>query len=202
MAWLYDVYDAPMEWLGTRRRRRRLISQVEGDVLEVGVGTGKNLPFYPGCRHLTGIDISERMLARARARADRLGITVHLQVADVTDLPFANNSFDTTVATSLFCSVGDPITGLAEVGRVTKPGGKILLLEHVRPLNPLLGWLADLATAITRRLFGFRANRRTEDNIEAAGLRIDRVRREGVWREIEARPGAGEPRLANKPRGE
>lgn len=188
MAWLYDAYDAPMEWLGTRRRRKRLISEVQGEVLEVGVGTGKNLPLYPPGQPLTGIDISEKMLTRARARTNRLGHTVTLQVADVTDLPFADDRFDTTVATSVFCSVADPIKGLAELGRVTKPEGKILLLEHVRPLNPLLGWLADLATVFTRRLFGFRANRRTEENIEAAGLTMIRVRREGLWREIEARP--------------
>lgn len=188
MARFYDVYDAPMEWLGNRRRRRRLISQVEGDVLEVGVGTGKNLPFYPPGQQLTGIDVSERMLNRARDRADRLGISVSLGVADVTRLPFDNDRFDTTVATSVFCSVGDPIAGLAELGRVTKPEGSILLLEHVRPRNPLLGWLADLATALTRRLFGFRANRRTEENVAAAGLRIVRVRPEGVWREIVASP--------------
>ena len=167
MAWLYDIYDAPMEWLGTRRRRRRLISQVEGDVLEVGVGTGRNLTFHPADRHLTGIDISEQMLARARERADRLGITVRLQVGDVTDLPFADDRFDTTVATCVFCSVGDPITGLAELGRVTKPEGKILLLEHVRPLNPLLGWLADL----TERRSG-----RSEDHPSSTGRCVARDR--------------------------
>lgn len=189
MAWLYDVYDAPMEWLGTRRRRRRLISQVEGEVLEVGVGTGKNLPFYPPGQQVLGIDVSGRMLNRARDRADRLGISVSLEVADVTHLPFHDDRFDTTVATCVFCSVADPITGLAELGRVTKPQGRILLLEHVRPRNPLLGRLADLITTLTRRLFGFRANRRTEENVVAAGLRVIRVRREGVWREIEASPG-------------
>jgi len=198
MAWLYNVYDAPMEWLGTRRRREQLMSQVEGDMLEVGVGTGKNLPFYPPGQQLTAIDISEQMLTRARARADRLGLTVSLQVADVTDLPFADDRFDTAVATSVFCSVGDPITGLAELGRVTRPEGKILLLEHVRPRNPLLGWLADLATVFTRRLFGFRVNRRTEANVEAAGLTIIRVRREGVWRVIEARPGSAPRRRAER----
>jgi ubiquinone/menaquinone biosynthesis C-methylase UbiE len=98
----------------------------------------------------------------------------------------------------VFCSVADPIAGLAELGRVTKPDGQILLLEHVRPRTRFLGWLADVATAVTRRLFGFRANRRTEDNVAAVGLDIVEVRKEGVWREIVARP----PRLAEPGRNE
>ena len=187
MAWLYDFYDAPMEWMGTRRRRRRLLSRATGRVLEAGVGTGKNLGHYPSGAELTGIDVSEPMLDRARRRAARLGIAVTLQQADVTALPFPDDHFDTTVATCGFCSVADPVAGLAELGRVTKPTGRILLLEHVRPRNPLLGRLADLAPFFTRRVFGFRANRRTEDNIAQAGLQLVEVRREGVWREIVAR---------------
>lgn len=188
MAWLYDLYDAPMEWMGTRRRRRRLISRTRGNVLEVGIGTGKNLDVYPLEQVVNGIDISERMLARASSRAERLGSTVRLQVADVTRLPFADDTFDTTVATSVFCSVADPVGGLREVRRVTKPDGRILLLEHVRPQNPVMGWLSDVATVFTRRIFGFRANRRTEENVEAAGLHITSILKEGVWREIEASP--------------
>lgn len=188
MAWLYDVYDAPMEWMGTRRRRGRLLSQATGRVLEVGVGTGKNLPHYARGTDLTGVDVSAPMLARAEHKRERLGLDVALQQADVTALPYHDNSFDTSVATSVFCSVADPVAGLRELGRVTKPEGRILLLEHVRPRNRLLGRLADVATIVTRRLFGFRANRRTEENVIAAGLDIEHLRREGVWREMIARP--------------
>lgn len=127
------------------------------------------------------------MLVRARKRARSAPIPVVLEVADVERLPFRDNEFDTVTAGCVFCSVADPIRGLEEVRRVVKPRGTVLLLEHVRPRNPVLGLLADMLSSITRRLFGPELNRRTERNVEAAGLVITAVRREGVWREIEAR---------------
>lgn len=188
LAWLYDVYDAPMELMGTGARRRRLIEAAEGQVLEVGVGTGRNLGLYPPAVNLTGLDVSEQMLARARRRIAGLDRQASLQVADVATLPFRDAAFDTAVATCVFCSVADPVAGLRELGRVTKPDGRILLLEHVRPQSRPMGWLADRASPITRRLFGFNTNRRTEENILTSGLEILEVRREGIWREITARP--------------
>ncbi len=199
LASLYDIYGAAMEWMGTRRRRRRLLTRAEGRVLEVGIGTAKNLRHYPDGVHLSGIDLSRRMLQRAGRRARRLGIPIDLEVADVHHLPYANETFDTTVATCVFCSVADPVAGLRELGRVTKRDGCILLLEHVRPRNRLLGRLADAVTVVTRRIFGFRANRRTEENVTAAGLRVVDIRREGIWREIEAGPSTA--RLGNATRG-
>jgi ubiquinone/menaquinone biosynthesis C-methylase UbiE len=188
MAGVYDIYDTPMEWMGTRRRRRRLVAQLEGRVLEAGVGTGKNIPYYPEDVEVTGIDVSVKMLARAEERARVLGREVRLELADVTDLPYPDGSFDTTIATSVFCSVADPVAGLRELARVTKPNGRILLLEHVRPRNRVGGWLADVATILTRRIFGFNANRRTEKNVRAAGLVLTEVEREGIWRTIVAVP--------------
>ncbi|MFV1960759.1 MAG: class I SAM-dependent methyltransferase, partial [Acidimicrobiia bacterium] len=137
-----------------------------------------------------GIDVSAKMLARAEGRARDLGREVRLELADVTDLPYPDGSFDTTVATSVFCSVADPVSGLRELARVTKPNGRILLLEHVRPRNRVGGWLADVATFLTRRIFGFNANRRTEENVRAAGLVLTEVERNGIWRTIIAVPPA------------
>lgn len=185
---VYDLYSGPMEWLGGARRRRRLYEQASGDVLEVGVGTGLNLEHYPAEVHVTATDVSQRMLERARARAAVAPAEVDLEVADVEDLPYADDSFDTAAATCVFCSVADPVQGLQELARVTRPDGRVLLLEHVRPRNRVLGFLADLISPLTRRLFGPYVNRRTERNIAAAGLDIVEVRREGVWREIQARP--------------
>ena len=189
---VYDLYSGPMEWMGGARRRRRVLARAAGEVLEAGVGTGLNLEHYPPGVHVTGIDISAQMLARARRRAEAAAVDVTLDVADVEDLPYGDDRFDTATATCVFCSVADPVQGLRELARVTKPQGRVLLLEHVRPRNRLLGALADLVSPLTRRLFGPEVNRRTERNVEVAGLEIVTVGREGVWREIEARPGVRE----------
>ena len=188
IARFYDLVDEPMDLLGVSRRRRRLLSRADGATLEVGVGTGRNLDLYPDDMNLTGIDVSENMLAKARHVAERRGIDVTLDQADVQELPFASRSFDTVSATCVFCSVADPVAGLAEVARVVKTDGRVLLLEHVRPRNAVLGWLADRLAPVVSRAFGPDINRRTEDNVATAGLEITEVQRWGVWREIVARP--------------
>src|SRR5262249_26078776 len=152
----------------------------------LGVGTGLSLPSYPPGIDLTGIDISPRMLARARRRAAGLGVDADLDVADIEALPYPDASFDTITAACVFCSVDDPVRGLGEAARVVRPDGQVLLSEHVRPRNPVLGRLADLVSPLTRRLVGPELNRRTERNVEAAALHIPEVRRRGIWREIVA----------------
>lgn len=188
LAPLYDLWSAPMERLGLERKRRRLLAQARGRVLEAGIGTARNLDCYPAETELSGIDISPRMIERARRRASRLGREVDFRVADVTALPFAAGAFDTTTATCLFCSVPDPVAGLRELGRVTRPEGRVLLLEHVRPAGRLAGALADAVSPLTARLFGPSLNRRTEEHVREAGLEPVEVRRDGIWREIVARP--------------
>lgn len=186
IAFLYDLYDAPMAALGGRKRRRRLIARARGAVLEVGIGTGANLDLYPAGIELTGIDISSKMLAKARRRVMRLGIDVALHEADIERLPFADAAFDTVVATCVFCSVADPARGLEEVRRVLKPGGSALLLEHVRPENPVMGRLADLISPLVKRLIGPELNRDTEGTVRRSRLRVLGVRREAIWRELVA----------------
>ena len=188
IAGIYDLYSAPMEWMGGARRRRRVFSGAHGEVLEVGVGTGSNLEYYSEGVQVTGIDISPRMLERARGRAEASPAAVTLEVADVEQLPFDDDRFDMATASCVFCSVADPVQGLRELGRVVRPQGRVLLLEHVRPRNRLLGLLADLISPLTRRLFGPEVNRRTVRNVESAGLELVSVRRQGIWRMIEARP--------------
>lgn len=190
IAALYDLLNSPMERLGGDRRRRRLLARARGDVLEVGIGTGRNLPHYPQGVELTGIDLSEPMLERARERPHDLDRDVRLMRADVERLPFEDDRFDTVTAACVFCSVADALRGLREVRRVVKPTGRVLLLEHVRPRNPVIGKLFDVLSPLTRRLMGPEINRRTEETVRAAGFEIEEVRREGIWREIVARKAA------------
>ena len=184
IAFVYDLYDAPMERFGGERRRRRLLGRARGSVLDVGIGTGLNLELYPAGVRLTGLDISSRMLSRAASRAARLDLAPALARGDIERLPFRDRSFDTVVATCVFCSVADPAAGLRELTRVVRDDGQILLLEHVRPANPVLGLIADLLSPLTRRLMGPALNRRTEENAVAAGIRLVSVRRESIWREM------------------
>ena len=133
---IYDLIEVLPEQQ-FRSWREKLWAQVpEGRVLEVGVGTGKNLPYHPPGAQVVAIDISERMLRRAQQRAEELGKTVELYQMDAQRLDFSDDSFDAAVATFIFCSVPDAVQGLRELGRVVKPEGKILLLEHVRINKP------------------------------------------------------------------
>lgn len=173
-------YDA-MEILAEERYdpwREKLWAEVSGtDVLEVGVGTGKNIPYYPSNVHITAIDLTPGMLERAQRKAQDAGLNsrVDLQLGDVQALDFPDNSFDTALGTFVFCSVPDPVLGLREMKRVVRPGGKVLLLEHMRSPNETLGTLMDLLNPLVVRMMGANINRRTVENVRKAGLEIERV---------------------------
>jgi ubiquinone/menaquinone biosynthesis C-methylase UbiE len=172
------IYDA-MEFLIERRFkpwRRKLWSLVPaGQVLEVGVGTGKNMPYYPDDARVTAVDLSDRMLAQARARAVREKVDVELQEMDAQRLRFEDNRFDAALATFVFCSVPDPVRGLTELGRVVRPEGRILLLDHVRVDRPIIGRLMDLLNPLIVRITGANINRTTMENVRRAGLVIEQV---------------------------
>lgn len=169
----YDLMEFLVEKGVFSRWRSKIFDSLDGDtVLEVGVGTGKNMDFYPVGKAITAIDFSRGMLSRARRKAQEKGINVDLVEMDVQDLQFDDQTFDTIVATFVFCSVPDPVRGLQEIKRVCKKGGKIILLEHVRPGSTPLGKIFDLLNPITVRLMGVNINRNTVANIQRAGLNV------------------------------
>ncbi len=150
--------------------------EVEGlRVLEVGVGTGRSFEHYPKGLEVIAIDLSGRMLRKARAKAVKSNVKVQLLQMDAQQLAFRDNSFDSVVATFTFCSVFDPVLGLEEIRRVTRPGGKVILLEHMRHDNLVIGKMMDLANPLTVWLMGPNINRRTLDNIKKAGLKIEKA---------------------------
>ena len=162
-----------MELFVLRHYRKKLVSQAKGKILEIGIGTGRNLPYYPRGCEIIGVDLSEKMLEIARSLALNLGLSVTLLTMDVENLAFKDNTFDTVLCTLSLCTVPNPIHALYEMKRVCKPEGKILLLEHVRSHNQILGKIQDLLTPLIVRKIGCHLNRDTVGNIKKAGLNID-----------------------------
>jgi len=146
----YDRCGSAGEVFVLRALRRKLIARARRPqgcrVLEVGIGTGINLPYYDPACVVTGVDLSRAMLERALARAHRLGRQLTVDVMDVEHLAFENATFDSIVSTLTLCTTPDPVRALREIGRVCRPGGRVLLLEHglstCRPVNWLLDRLA------------------------------------------------------------
>ncbi len=184
------VYDLMDKITVPHRMREKAINLARGEVLEVGVGTGLNLPLYPRDCTLTGIDFSPKMLQKARARATKDNIQVKLLQMDIQQLDFPDHSFDTVIATCVFCSVPDPILGLKEVRRVCKKDGQVILLEHMRSDIPLLGLLMDILNPLFLYIIGNNINRMTVENVKKAGLNIVRVEnlKADIYRLIVASP--------------
>ena len=191
---VYDLMESIIEIAGYSKWRGLLWSKVEGTIiLEVGVGTGKNFPYYPAHAEITAIDFSERMLERAKDKAERQKIRVNLKQMDVQALEFHDDVFDTVVGSFVFCSVPDPVRGFTEVMRVCKPGGKAIFLEHVISANRILAWLMNIANPLVVRIMGANINRQTVDNVAKSGLVLERVtdlNGGGIFKLIEARKKA------------
>lgn len=167
--WLYDGLMSLADVLGFARWRRALVRTARGCTLEVGCGTGRNLPLYPSGVFVIGLDPDPRSLARARQRAPH----VPLVASRVEALPFRAGTFDTVVSSLVFCSVEDPAQGLREIRRVLREEGRLQMLEHVRSDRPLRAKLQDRIQPLWTYLSGgCRPNRETEVAVEAAGFRI------------------------------
>ena len=139
------------------------------------MGTGRNIPFYPAQARVSAMDLSPRMLERARKRAEELGSPVDLREMDAQQLEFSDGSFDAVVSTFVFCSVPDPVAGLREIRRVLRPGGKLYMLEHVLSHKPVLRQLMNLVNPVVVRVMGANINRETRLNLEFAGFTVLRA---------------------------
>ncbi len=168
----YDRQIAFFERFQFAGGREWLAARASGHVLEVAVGTARSLPFYPPGIQLTGIDLSPSMLAIARQRAAEVGLQADLREGDAQALPFADNTFDTVLCALALCSIPDPAKAVAEMARVLKPGGKLLLLDHIGSTWPPVYAAQWLLERITIRAGGEHFTRRQLALVKAAGLRV------------------------------
>lgn len=174
---IYDLIEVIVEQLVFNQWREGLWSHANGrEVLEVGVGTGKNLRYHPNHVRVTAIDFSSKMMARAmRRRSQAMSTEARFLQTDAQHLAFADDTFDAAVATFVFCSVPDAVLGLKEVKRVVRARGQVLLLEHVRINAPIIGPLMDLLDPVIVSVMGTHIVRHTVENVQKAGLVIDRI---------------------------
>jgi ubiquinone/menaquinone biosynthesis C-methylase UbiE len=170
IGWLYDFASRKVEKGELGQRRHELVSGLEGEILEVGAGTGLNIPHYERAARVIAVEPDASMARQLRKRAPEAGVPVEIVTGSAEALPFPDGSFDTVVVTFVLCSVEDPAAALAEVRRVLRPGGRLVMLEHVRGDRRLARW-QDRFTPLHRKVAGnCHLNRETKDAVAAAGF--------------------------------
>lgn len=178
------VYDFIFDWIfapGRAAAVRHLDLQRSDSILEVGIGTGLNLPLYPATCQLTGIDLSQEMLDKAVGRVQTLAMpNVTLKVMDATSMDFGENEFDRALATYTISAVPDPVAVLREMRRVVKPGGIIVILNHFRSERRPTGWLEDLVAPVCTRL-GWKSNLAMKPLLALVGLEPELVARVNMF---------------------
>jgi phosphatidylethanolamine/phosphatidyl-N-methylethanolamine N-methyltransferase len=167
------AYDLVFDWIFSPGREAA-VSALEikpgQQVLEVGIGTGLNLPLYPTRCQVTGIDLSEEMLQKAHEKVAELGLTnITLRAMDATTMDFPDDAFDSSVATYTISAVPDPVSVLREMRRVVRPGGNIVILNHFRSDKRVMGRLEDLVAPVCTRL-GWKSNLPLDPLLQKVGL--------------------------------
>jgi demethylmenaquinone methyltransferase/2-methoxy-6-polyprenyl-1,4-benzoquinol methylase len=166
----YDQIESPIELI-YRKWRKEAIANLSGRVLEIGVGTGRNLEYYPANCSVTGIDISQGMLDKAQEKI-RNKKNITLRLMDAENLKFPDESFDYVVSTFVLGSIPDPVKALREMRRVLKPSGELIALEHMRSKNPFIAWFESIASIVTFLILGDIMTRNTAGNIKKAGFSL------------------------------
>ena len=186
----YDWAEGIPDVLGVSKLRRSLLRRASGKVLEVAVGTGKNLNFYPESCSITAADLSRQMLNIARSRAVNLSVYVSLFLTNAEALPFDSKSFDTVISTLSTCTFPNPVAALREMRRVCRTDGKILLLEHGRSHHEPIGRWQDRREDRFAKALGCHWNRQPLELARQANLRVVVARRTffGIFHVIEAKP--------------
>jgi ubiquinone/menaquinone biosynthesis C-methylase UbiE len=175
-AFTYDRFIDKTEKAGLRDFRERLLTGAAGSVLEIGSGTGLNLPCYgPAVRSLTMTEPEAPMLHRLRRRASELAPAATVLRAPAEDLPFDDNTFDVAVSTLVLCGVDDQPRALRELRRVLRPGGRLLFIEHVRADDPAGARMQDRMNWLNRLVVHCDCNRPTLAAMQDAGFTIARV---------------------------
>ena len=191
----YDLVEGIPDLLGIRKLRRRLLGRVSGTVLEVAVGTGKNLSFYPHASRVIAVDFSREMLKVARRRSEKLPVECNFLLADAEALPFANESIGTVVTSLSSCTFPNPVAALDEISRVCKPEGRVFLLEHGRSDRDWLAAFQDRHAERFAQPLGCHWNREPQEIARASGLEIIEARRYffGIFHVIVAVPKLLQP---------
>jgi ubiquinone/menaquinone biosynthesis C-methylase UbiE len=173
---MYDPLIAPLDMIGVRRWREWVVGAARGRVLELGVGTGLNLPHYRAAQMIAAVDPDDTALQYALSRRNGKGEAISLHQALAEELPFADESFDAVLGTLVFCTIGDPARALGEARRVLKVGGRLRLVEHVRVDNRVIAGAQDAITPLWKELAGgCHLNRDTLAAVERAGFRVCEV---------------------------
>jgi ubiquinone/menaquinone biosynthesis C-methylase UbiE len=173
---LYDPVMLPLERRQFKNVRKNLIAKADGKVLEIGSGTGINFPYYHPDAEIVAFDPNPTMLKKSLPKIKQSTATITLLFIEGDHLPFPDNSFDTVVGTLVFCTIPEPEKTLSEIHRVLKPGGKVLLFEHVRLDDPTLGKMQDWLTPVWKKVCdGCHLNRNTLQQVKQAGFHVDYV---------------------------
>lgn len=169
VAKFYDGFFFGAEWF-VSKQRKEVLREAKGVILEVGAGTGSSFKDYPSGKQIIALDSSKGMLRQAEKRMKVYSGKIELYVADTQSLPFKDETFDTIFTSLVFCSVHNPIRGLRELRRVLKKDGQLLMIEHVKSGNKVVGYMMDKINPLIKKFDNI--NRETVNNVEMAGFNV------------------------------